>query len=411
MGVSFVQSLVNLFMGLWEKRYIWANNPFAKHLVLYGRYIDDVIIIRQGTRDEVKDFLKYRNNNEFWIKFTHVCDPDVLVFLDLELRHENTRIVTKNHFKPTSGNSYLHQNSCHVPNGREISRSVSSADWNANCTNVSDYSEQGAILSRKLKDKGYKERSIEEAFQKYLRDYDDKIHMEGCDVAMKAQKPAANEEKGPCFIASYNREHDTIRKIILKNWNILQRNPLLSPMQNRKPQIIFRKARAVRNFIAPSKIPFNIPTKNRFFPLAKRCFRCSKPRCKSCDHILRKKTSFQNAQNKEYNISEFITCATTYVVYALICPCDKSYVGRTMRSLWERFDENRRSIKKSSSSLSVANHFRSEHSGAISKLKVFGIENISDLVQEGKRFKILCREIWKFVWTKLLKTQRQYIKN
>lgn len=115
LGVSFTQSLANLFMGLWEKRSIWANNPFTKHLVLYGRYIDDIIIIWDGTRNEVEEFFKYCYNNAFQIKFTYVCDPDTLVFLDLEVRHENNRIVTKNHFKPSSGNSYLHQNSCHLP--------------------------------------------------------------------------------------------------------------------------------------------------------------------------------------------------------------------------------------------------------------------------------------------------------
>lgn len=45
MGAHFAPSYANLTMGHWEHQYIWHNNPFSSHIVFYGRYIDDVIII------------------------------------------------------------------------------------------------------------------------------------------------------------------------------------------------------------------------------------------------------------------------------------------------------------------------------------------------------------------------------
>lgn len=34
MGAKFAPSYANLFMGLWEDRYIWVNNPFRNQLAL-----------------------------------------------------------------------------------------------------------------------------------------------------------------------------------------------------------------------------------------------------------------------------------------------------------------------------------------------------------------------------------------
>lgn len=98
MGANFAPSYVNLAMGFWENLHILLNNPFSRNIVFFGRYIDDVIIIWDGSFDVINQFVHYCNNNQYGLSFTFVTDPNTLPFLDLKLRHDErtSTIVSKN---------------------------------------------------------------------------------------------------------------------------------------------------------------------------------------------------------------------------------------------------------------------------------------------------------------------------
>lgn len=72
MGARFAPSYANLFMGFWEDLAIWANNPFKAPLALYARYIDDILIIWNGSEIELNSFIEYCNSNPFGISF-YLC--------------------------------------------------------------------------------------------------------------------------------------------------------------------------------------------------------------------------------------------------------------------------------------------------------------------------------------------------
>lgn len=86
MGARFAPSYANLFMGFWDDLAIWAKNPFKAHLALYARYIDDILIIWNGSEAELNSFIEYCNSNPFGISSTHSIDQGSLLFLDLELQ-------------------------------------------------------------------------------------------------------------------------------------------------------------------------------------------------------------------------------------------------------------------------------------------------------------------------------------
>lgn len=116
MRARFAPSYANLFMGYWEHFNIWSHNPYGVKLVLYARYIDDILIIWNGTEEQLEGFLHHCQNNQYGICFTHVLASHSLIVLDLELRstHDGS-ILSKMHFKPSAGNSYLHANTNHHP--------------------------------------------------------------------------------------------------------------------------------------------------------------------------------------------------------------------------------------------------------------------------------------------------------
>lgn len=119
-----------------------------------------------------------------------------------------------------------------------------------------------------------------------------------------------------------------------------------------QPLVIFKKASCIKNHIAPSKLL--IPAKgtqtsgNTFLSIFG-CYCCNKSLCKTYSHMMTKKQSFE--------IMDCITCSTLYVWYHLICPCNKIYVGRTIRPLRERFREHRLSLEKGVPQFNVSEHF------------------------------------------------------
>lgn len=113
MGANFAPSYANLAMGFWENQHIYKNNPFSANIVFFGRYIDDLIIIWDGTPNLITSFVQHCNDNTYGLSFTFVTSLNTMAFLDLELGHDGQTIYAKNYVKPTAGKSYLHYKSCH----------------------------------------------------------------------------------------------------------------------------------------------------------------------------------------------------------------------------------------------------------------------------------------------------------
>lgn len=105
-GANFAPSYANLTMGFWEAHNIWRNNLFLAHVAFYGCYIDDVVIIWDGSETDVTAFVSHCNANEYGLSFTSICDGSSLAFLDLTLCHDEDKIYATNYIKPTAGNSF-----------------------------------------------------------------------------------------------------------------------------------------------------------------------------------------------------------------------------------------------------------------------------------------------------------------
>lgn len=117
-----------------------------------------------------------------------------------------------------------------------------------------------------------------------------------------------------------------------------------------KPKIIFKRAKCVKNIIAPSKLrPVTNISATRtlsLLPPIKGTFRCGNSRCKICSHIKHGLKQCEGLEGKFYSIDSFISCSTPFMVYGLSCPCGKLYVVSTIRPLRERFGEHRNNVKK-----------------------------------------------------------------
>ena len=86
-----------------------------------------------------------------------------------------------------------------------------------------------------------------------------------------------------------------------------------------------------------------------------------------------------------FAIKKFLTCSTDYVVYVLMCPCEKWYVGSTKHPAKRRILEHKRAINKNDHQYPVARHFAEFHQGASSLLRYFILDRVEPDPRGGDR--------------------------
>ncbi len=70
MGTKVAPSLANIFMADFEEKFVYHNNG---GIILWKRFIDDVICIHEGDLTDVNTLFEYLNSCHPTIKFTKEC--------------------------------------------------------------------------------------------------------------------------------------------------------------------------------------------------------------------------------------------------------------------------------------------------------------------------------------------------
>lgn len=197
--------MLKLALSYWEERYVWTHNPYDIYIVFPGRYIDDILIIWNGSIELFESFFTHCNDNNLGLGFTHVLDPTNLVFLDLVLYHEGGSICTKNYCKPTSGNSYLHYTSFLHPSWIKNILSGQFQRLRRNCSNRGEYELQSVSLKNTFLQKGYPAELVQTAHDKFLEKLPaPKIHeISDADTIR--------------FVTMYNSKYRSIQSIVKKH--------------------------------------------------------------------------------------------------------------------------------------------------------------------------------------------------
>ena len=116
MGTKCAPHLANIFMASVEEKALrsWKGTPPIKWL----RFIDDILMIWEGDRNELDAFHHHLNNQMAAIQFTMESSQDSITFLDLQIskghRFSTSGILDVSlHIKETNPQCFLHYSSCH----------------------------------------------------------------------------------------------------------------------------------------------------------------------------------------------------------------------------------------------------------------------------------------------------------
>ena len=155
MGTICAPSYANIFMGKFEDTF---NYPFIKDLCkLYLRYIDDIFMIRTGTKEQFSQYYSTLNNCHHSIKFDLEISPDEVNFQDTTVYVDTCgNIQTKLYTKPTNRHTYLHRRSEHpLPLKNNLAyRQV--LRIRRICSNEEHYRERCSELIDNFTSRGYK---------------------------------------------------------------------------------------------------------------------------------------------------------------------------------------------------------------------------------------------------------------
>ncbi|KAJ1108612.1 hypothetical protein NDU88_005988 [Pleurodeles waltl] len=114
MGSTFAPSLACLYVGNFEKSVVLNDdNPYRDQIKLWKRYIDDVLLIWTGSKEEALAFATWLNSANPFLTFTMNIGDNKLLFLDLLIYEHDGGLSTEVYYKPTDCNNLLQYQSFH----------------------------------------------------------------------------------------------------------------------------------------------------------------------------------------------------------------------------------------------------------------------------------------------------------
>lgn len=138
------------------------------------------------------------------------------------------------------------------------------------------------------------------------------------------------------FISNFHHQYKDVEQIFKKHWHILCKDRHLGEILSNHPRFIYRRApnfahRVVKKILdQPSHQTLKIDLKGFFS--CRKCICCRTVRVRN-----RGIRQITNLDGETFNIGEFITCNSSFVVYLLWCPCGLFYVGRTKTTEGKNF--------------------------------------------------------------------------
>ncbi|CAJ0966394.1 unnamed protein product [Ranitomeya imitator] len=361
------------------------DTPGHSSVISWLRYIDDILLIWQGSASHLESFLCHLNNNIFNIKLTWKYSHTTVEVLDLQIFKLNDGSVSTDIFrKTTATNSLLHFTSSHPP---KLKSSIPIGQFlraRRICSDDTAFHAQARDLRHRFKNRGYS-RAL----------YTNRSTL----LSKSSCKKKTRAYVTPRFIAKFNSNWTEINQIFKKHWSVLLSDKDLQQQLTPYPSITWRRSRTLGDLLCQSH--YVAPKKNLFATDSKGppwgCFSCGK--CSACRYILRTK-EFTNAKGDEmFKIVHHITCDTEVVVYHASCPCGYIYVGMTTRSLKIRIQEHVRDIKNAITCSEphllklIARHFFDIHGCNPKGLSVRGIDHVYMGIRGGNlKQKLLQKE-------------------
>lgn len=145
---------------------MYPLQTFKKHVIKWTRFIDDILFLRAGTKEDCLDFVSLLNNNDINITLIFCISDSNVDFLDLVLKLQIGKIITAFFRKPTATNSLLEYTSFHPQHPRDSIQMIQFLRIKRNCFEVEDFRQHAQNLTERFQQRGYLKKTLSKTFQR-----------------------------------------------------------------------------------------------------------------------------------------------------------------------------------------------------------------------------------------------------
>ena len=172
---------------------------------IWLRYIDDIFMIWNESKDKLKDFLAYINTVNPAIQFTHAYSFKSVNFLDvLVTLTDDGTISTDSYAKPTDTHRYLNMNSCHPNHVKKAIAFLQAKHILRICSNPATAQSRCIKLIKYLVRRGHGRRRTQLEVQRAI------------DAYRNPQQHICNIDHGVYFIVQHHPDIQDIKGTIKK---------------------------------------------------------------------------------------------------------------------------------------------------------------------------------------------------
>nr|XP_033799951.1 vomeronasal type-2 receptor 26-like [Geotrypetes seraphini] len=347
MGAKMAPTIACLYVAAFEDQHLYPSPHFAKFL-LWKRYIDDVFAVWVGTNIELKDFLEWLNQQDSTLQFTAQSSNQSLPFLDMNISIANGEFSTSIYRKPTDRNNLLRYDSHHP---RHLRRNIPTGQFlrlRRLCSSRTEFECKAEDMKERFKERGYPTSVIKKAYKR--------AYWSNREVLLSPSVKSKDAET--VCVLPYSQHVFQIKHIILQHWDILKYHECF----NISPKFAYSRTWNLKQHLTKALYrseSFRQYEKGTHSP----CTACS-----VCQYSVR----LEDLQLPGWVINRRSTaltdCNTKNVVYIIQCPCQKLYIGHTVRKIRVRIGEHVSRIVKAVAEAPLTPHWL-QHEHPISSLR------------------------------------------
>lgn len=154
-------------------------------------------------------------------------------------------------------------------------------------------------------------------------------------------------------VSNFCPSSNWLKKTILQNWHLVKN---LDESLKEKTLFAFRKDKSIANHIVRAALPKAKTMTVRDYvglPPIKGHHKCGT--CLCCESTLEGELFTHNDINWKHEL--FSNCKSKNVIYGILCPCEKLYIGKTNQEIHHRISQHKSRIRKNVQTASLVNHW------------------------------------------------------
>ena len=391
MGTKVAPSLANIFMGEFEETHIYGQD---EKIVLWLRFLDDIMGIYKGTPEELKDFVKNLNEAHPTIKFTLEFSEEKVNFLDTTVHLDGGKIWTDLYTKPTDSHSYLHYNSAHPAHSKKSLPYSQLLRVRRICSREEDFLKHSGMILYHFKERGYPVDLLQEALTRVLR-----IDR---NTLLKVSNELSQKEDIVALVTTFNPEFSDLGKIIHNNWDLLERSSTTKKLAETKIIISYKRPKNLRDILVRARLPKlneEVEDGNHTENVCKN----KQGTCRYCNNLNTTGRIKSTFSGREYASKHNVCCKSSNLIYCIQCRiCQKQYVGQTKNSLMQRFQGHWTDIKSENPKSDVGRHFNLKNHTGGENMEIFIVDFIH--AHPDTQFAVSLHNEIEFHWIQRLRT-------